>query len=431
MRALLGNLDFVLLWTAAFISFVGDAALSIALPLHVYRQTSSTLSTAAVLAAGLLPRVLFGSIAGTFVDRWDRKRTMIVADVTRACLLLGIIAAPNHIGGLYAVGALQGLLGLFFTPAEGALLPKVVDRKQLVAANALNAVTISVGLLIGPALGALLYTTIGISGTALIDAATYVASAVLLGLIATDGRPERADSHQICPGMWSGAFDDWRTGLAIVLRDESLRILAVSSMLGNVAAGVYMTLGLSPLVLDVLGGTTGQVGWVASAGAAGGLAAGLLIVRVGHRMTPRWLYGGGLIGIGVADLGAANARRVAAAGTPAVGVAVGWTAVGGVPDVMSWTGRQAIIQTQTADAYRGRVFGVLSSANSLAILAGLVVGGVLGDVVGIVPVLSAAAIVRVLGGLVATILLPRHGSRREQAGSQWDEYPEHSDGGST
>src|SRR5438270_1198346 len=107
MRVLLRNRDFVLLWLAAFISFVGDAALSIALPLHVYRRTDSTLSTATVLAAALLPRVLFGSIAGTFVDRWDRKRTMVVADVSRACLLLAIVAAPNYISVLYAVGTLQ------------------------------------------------------------------------------------------------------------------------------------------------------------------------------------------------------------------------------------------------------------------------------------------------------------------------------------
>jgi MFS family permease len=406
MRDLLRNRDFALLWLAAFISFVGDAALSIALPLHVYRQTDSTLSTAIVLAAGLLPRVLFGSVAGTFVDRWDRKQTMVIADLTRAGLLLGIVAAPNTIGVLYLIGALQGLLGLFFSPAEGALLPKVVSAQQLVSANALNAVTISVGLLLGPALGALLYTTTGISGTALIDAGTYVLSAILIRMIAADGRPERGAAQPARTGAWSGALVDWRAGLMIVWRDRTLRIFLLASMIGNIANGVYMALGLSPLVLDALGGTAAQVGWIASAGAAGGLLAGLIIVRVGQRLAPHRLFGGGLIGIGLADLGAANARFVAAAGTPAVSVAAGWTALGGVPDVMSWTGRQAIMQTQTTDAFRGRVFGVLGSANSIAILAGLAAGGVLGDLAGIVPVLSAAAVVRIAGGVLATALLP-------------------------
>jgi hypothetical protein len=282
----------------------------------------------------------------------------------------------------------------------------VVSAQQLVSANALNAVTISVGLLLGPALGALLYTTMGISGTALIDAGTYVLSAILIRMIAADGRPERGAAQPARTGAWSGALVDWRAGLMIVWRDRTLRIFLLASMIGNIANGVYMALGLSPLVLDALGGTAAQVGWIASAGAAGGLLAGLIIVRVGQRLAPHRLFGGGLIGIGLADLGAANARFVAAAGTPAVSVAAGWTALGGVPDVMSWTGRQAIMQTQTTDAFRGRVFGVLGSANSIAILAGLAAGGVLGDLAGIVPVLSAAAVVRIAGGLLATALLP-------------------------
>jgi MFS family permease len=408
MIALLRNRDFALLWLANFISFVGDTALSIALPLHVYRLTGSTLSTAAAFAASTLPRVLLGSVAGIFVDRWDRKRVMIVTDLARAVLLLAIVATPDQLAVLYAVGVLQGTLGLFFGPAEGALLPKLVGDERLVSANALNALTISVGLLLGPAVGTLCYTTLGIGGTVLVDAASYVVSAVLVSLIAADGRPERVVDALAGGAAWVGMLADWRAGLRVVWSDLSLRVLLVSSMLGNVANGVFLTLGLSPLVLDVLGGTSAQVGWVASAGAVGGLVAGVVIVRVGPRLSRRWLYGGGLAGIGLADLGAANARRVASAGTPAVGVAMGWMAIGGVPDVMSWAGRQTLMQAQTTDAYRGRVFGALGSANSVALLAGLVAGGVLGDAAGIVPVLSAAALVRILGGLMAVALLPRH-----------------------
>jgi hypothetical protein len=123
-----------------------------------------------------------------------------------------------------------------------------------------------------------------------------------------------------------------------------------------------------------------------------------------------------LAGIGLADLGAANARQIASAGTPAVGVAMGCMAIGGVPDVMSWAGRQTLMQAQTTDAYRGRVFGALGSANSVALLVGLVAGGVLGDAAGIVPVLSAAALVRILGGLMAVALLPRHEGRAVAVG---------------
>ena len=90
MFALLRIRDFGLLWLAGLISFAGNAAFSIALPLHVYRLTDSTLATAAVSAANLLPRVLMGSVAGVFVDRWDRKRTMVVVDLVSAG-----VAAPD------------------------------------------------------------------------------------------------------------------------------------------------------------------------------------------------------------------------------------------------------------------------------------------------------------------------------------------------
>ena len=98
MLAVLRQRDFVLLWLAGLVSIAGDLAFVIALPLHVYRLTDSTLATAATFAASSLPGVLFGSVAGVFVDRWDRKRTMIVADLLRAVMLLPLLLAPDQLG---------------------------------------------------------------------------------------------------------------------------------------------------------------------------------------------------------------------------------------------------------------------------------------------------------------------------------------------
>ena len=197
MFAILRNRDFGLLWLAGLVSYAGDFALIVALPLHIYSVTGSTLATAAAFAASFLPGVLFGSIAGVFVDRWDRKRTMVVTHLLRAIVLLPLLVAPDNLGLLYAVAAAQGTMGLFFAPAEGALLPTLVGKDRLVAANAMNALNDNFGRLIGPALGALLYATSGIAGVALVDAATYVVGALLIGLIAADARPVRADDAAI------------------------------------------------------------------------------------------------------------------------------------------------------------------------------------------------------------------------------------------
>src|SRR3712207_2572916 len=88
MLATLRHRDFALLWTAGLISLTGEMAMIIALPLHIYNRTDSTLATAAAFAANMIPGIVIGSIAGVFVDRWDRKKTMVWADVMRAVLLV-------------------------------------------------------------------------------------------------------------------------------------------------------------------------------------------------------------------------------------------------------------------------------------------------------------------------------------------------------
>jgi MFS family permease len=407
MFALLRNRDFGLLWVAGLISYAGDFALIVALPLHIYRLTDSTLATAAAFAASFLPGILFGSIAGVFVDRWDRKRTMVVTHLLRAIILLPLLVAPDSLGLLYLVAAAQGTIGLFFAPAEGALLPTLVGKDRLVAANALNALNDNFGRLIGPTLGSLLYAEAGIGGAALANSASYVGSAFLIGLIAAGARPARVQDVAIDATPLKRMVADWRAGLRVVRRDRALRVLVASSSMSNIAEGVFLTLGLAPLVLDVLGGTPAQVGWLGTAQAVGGLIAGMVVIRVGQRIAKRWLIGGGLVGLGLADLGAFNAHRLAAPGTPSVAVAMGWMGLAGFPVVAYGAGRQSLVQEQAPDAYRGRVFGAMGAVQRFALLVGLGIGGVLGDVVGLVPVLSASAAVRVLSGVVALTLLPR------------------------
>lgn len=407
MFGLLRIRDFGALWLAGLISFAGDAALIFALPLHVYRLTGSTLATGGVLAAFILPRVFLGSVAGVFVDQWNRKWTMVVADTSRAFFLVPILFFPDHLAVLYVIAAIQGSIGLFFRPAEGALLPRLVGEDQLIPANALNSLNNNFGMLLGPAMGTTLYAVFGIGGTIVADIATFVVSALLIASIRTNARPERDISAPVGGAAWNRLASNWRAGLVVIRNNASLRVLFTASVLVGIAEGIFMTLGLSPLVLDVLGGTPAQVGWLGSAQAIGGLVAGVIIVRFGHRFTKRWLLGGGMAGIGLADLGSANARLFASAGTPAVGVAMGFMAAAGPPAVASSTGQQSLIQSEASDAYRGRVFGALGSILSVAMIVGFVIGGVLGEVFGIVGILSAAALLRVAGGIGVLVFMPR------------------------
>src|SRR5215208_5672601 len=91
LRLLLRRRDFALVWTAGLISMMGDWVLWIALPIRVYELTGSALATSGVIASLVAPEIVFGSVAGVFVDRWDRRRTMVIANVLQAAALVPLL----------------------------------------------------------------------------------------------------------------------------------------------------------------------------------------------------------------------------------------------------------------------------------------------------------------------------------------------------
>jgi MFS family permease len=417
MLATLRLRNFALLWTAGLISLAGSLVLFAALPLHVFRLTGSTLATAGTLAASTLPRVVAGSFAGVFVDRWDRRLTMVIADLLRAVLLLPLLLGPDRLEVIYAVAMVQGIIGLFFNPAESALLPLLVGEERLVSANALNALNDNLGLLTGPALGTFLYAQAGIGAVVLVDAASYILSAGLIWAINSRGRSDPIDMASATPdglSAWRSVLHEWREGLHIVRGERTLRVLFGAGCLDGVAEGIYLTLSLSPLVLTVLGGTEAQVGWMAMVQSFGGLIAGIALARLGMRASMRRLFGLGMLGTGLADLGTANARLFAPPGPPAMGVALGFAGLAGFPVVALMTGRQSLVQSHTTDRFRGRVFGSLAAVQGAALVVGFGLGGVLGGVSGLVVTLSAGALLRVLAGVLALLLLPREEPVRAQ-----------------
>ncbi len=141
MFGLLRQRNFSLLWFGQLLSLVGDWVLLVALPFYVYDLTGSALLTGVMWMVESLPRLLLGSLAGVFVDRWDRRRTMIVADLTRALILLPLLLVHSHewLWVIYVVAFLESVISQFFAPAKGAIIPRLVSEKDLMAANSLNA----------------------------------------------------------------------------------------------------------------------------------------------------------------------------------------------------------------------------------------------------------------------------------------------------
>ena len=398
MLAVLRRRDFALLWAGGLISIAGDWVLRAALPFFVYARTGSTVATAGMIVAELAPGALLSSAAGVFVDRWDRKRVLVVSNLLQAAVVALLLLVPD--GGalwiVYAVAALQSALASFSEPAEAALLPTLVDDAQLVPANALNALNNRLARLVGAPLGGALLAYVGLEAVVVVDCVTFVVAALVIAPIATP-RAARAsapdDGEAVAKaGSAFGAFwADWLDGLRIVRRERAIAVLFF--VFGLMTFGGTM---LDPLdvawVRDVLGEGPEVYSWLLTTHAATGLVGTLLVGRFGASLTPR-----ALIGWSSLVAGAALALRY---NLPAVPLALSMAAVTGLSSVVSAVGVQTLAQRAARDEYRGRVYGALGASGALLSLLGATTGGALAELVGIVTMLNVATALIVVAGLV-------------------------------
>jgi MFS family permease len=188
------NRDFVLLRSGQAISVLGSRISYLAFPLLVLSLTGSPGQAALVGFLNTLPQLLFNLPAGVYVDRWDRKRVMIVCDTGRT-IAMGSIPLTLALGRLSmaqlaAVSFLEGSLAVFFNLAEGAAVPRVVAREQLPAAYSQNEAVRRSALMLGQPLGGLLYS-IGRLVPFLTDAVSYAVSVVSLLFIRAKFQGER------------------------------------------------------------------------------------------------------------------------------------------------------------------------------------------------------------------------------------------------
>jgi MFS family permease len=189
------NRDFLLLWSGQMVSAIGSQVSLLAFPWLILAVTGSPVQAGLIAALRTLPYLLFGLPAGALVDRWNRKRVMILCDAGRTLALgsVPIAFALGHLTALhlYLVTFIEGSLFIFFGLAEAAALPRVVSQEQISAATAQNELIYSVSDLLGPSLSGVLFT-IGNAMPFLADAVSYAASVFSLLFIKTAFQAKRA-----------------------------------------------------------------------------------------------------------------------------------------------------------------------------------------------------------------------------------------------
>lgn len=399
MLELLRRRNFALLWFGGLISFIGDWILFVGLPVYIYQLTDSVLATGIMFVAGRLPSIAFGSVAGVFVDRWDRRRTMVVTNFLVVPLLMPLLLvdSADRVWVVYLVSLATNTVRQFMGPAENALLPKLVGTDELVTANALNTLNNNLARLIGPAIGGVVLAVFYFHATVLLDAASFVIAGGLIALISAPPSVTRADpAEAVGDGEKGGLRREWIGGMKVVRNNRVVAALFALLGVNMIAEGILSVL-MVIYVQAVLGGGPVEVGWLLTAQAVGGLVGSLFVGRWSRSIKAWQMVWIGFVLLGVIDMATFNSG--------ALWIALVLMAIVGVPVTLLQTGVMTLFQTSVEDRFRGRVMGAFGTVSALLLMLSMAFTSVFGEQIGIVQMLSIAALLNIVAGVVAWKLL--------------------------
>lgn len=424
---LFSNRSFVALWLGQTVSFIGDYFYFLAIPIMVEKLTGSALQVGLSVIANALPMLLLGPVAGVFVDRWDRKRTMIASDLLRALLVLFclVVRAPEQVWVYYVVGFLMSCVSRFFFPAQNAVLPLVVpDRNDLLAANGLMQIVQTAGLLIGPALAGF---SIGLWGTQVAffaDSATYLVSAAAILTMTvprtTTGRQAAASTGGELATVWA----EMREGVIYLFGSRTmvgvLLCLAVVQLgIGaiNVVWVPFMqrTFGLGPEGLGAVDTAQGM------GMALGAVMLGFVAARFKRKDLAGWsiVFIGGMIAlIGLAPpfslvnlipgLGVEAAMIEMTVGQRLLHMPLlllAYSMLLGIALVPAQSALMTMMQLAVPDLKRGRVGSALNALTTAAGLISMAAAAASGELVELQSIYVVAGLIVSGAGLVGLVVL--------------------------
>jgi MFS family permease len=375
--------DYRRLWIGQTVSVIGDKVDLIALAVLVRELTGSNLQMGIMFAISMLPAALFGMIAGAFVDRWDRRRTMIAADLVRAALVFAIpLAAEISLWLVYALGFAVALTSLFFEPAKLSLIPDLVGSDELMAANSLDNATVSAAELAGLAFAGGLVASAGYRNAFFFDAATYLVSAVFIWSISYRGQVRLP----IATG-WretvQGAVDGGRYVFRHPVLKDLLTVYAAAAA-GIAATVVFTTL----LALDTF--QAGAPGLAILDGAVTvGLLFGSLAVGRSDPAHPARKLLWGLLVFALAFASTAVA--------PSIWWAVPLLVAAGMANMYCFIPVATIIQTISSADMRGRVFAAKQTMSRVMSVIGFLGAGAIAELFGLpLSILGVCALVALI-----------------------------------
>lgn len=360
--ALFGNRSFLLLWLSQMISNIGDWALYIVVPVTVYKATGSKSALGISFICGTVPTLLFSLLGGVLADRWPQKRTMIAADLARtgAILLLLLVSSTKHLGQhdlllFYTVSFLVASFSCFFSPARQSLMRVVVPKADLMQATSLSFTGTQACGLLGPAIGGLLLALTTPKSVFVFDAATFAASALLIGLIAID--TSLVPPPRKVPRGPKGVWQDAQEGVAYVGNSPILRPALVMLLTAVTASQITNTLEF-PFVRDLWHGGVGQYGGLVSLGFSASLLTGVAASGPLRSVPPARLLLIGFSIMGVTTLIFAGSKEIFLGGAMLFVACVG--------NMIENIGNMTLFQSAAPPELQGRVSATISLLAKIA-----------------------------------------------------------------
>jgi DHA3 family macrolide efflux protein-like MFS transporter len=371
--------SFFTIWGGQAFSLLGSQLVQFALIWYLTVETGSATVLATASLVGLLPQVVLGPIVGTLVDRWNRRRTMIIADgiIALATIMLAVLFALDlvSIWHIYLVMFIRSLAGGFHGNAMGASTSLMVPVEHLTRIQGINQM-LNGGLnVIAAPLGALLLEVLPLQGILAIDVVTAALAIIPLFFIPVP-QPERIERQALEGTNRPSVWQDFKEGLRYMVGWPGLMIIAFMAVLINFLLTPAFSL-LPLLIKDYFGGGAMELGWVESAFGIGIVAGGLVLGVWGgfkRKIMTTFL---GLFGMGIGILGMAQAPS-----TSIIWV-VGAALIVGIMQPITNGPIGAVMQSTVAPDMQARVFSLLGSLASGMSPIGLIIAGPISDHIGI------------------------------------------------
>lgn len=412
--AVLKNRNFLALWSGQVFSQLADKVylvLMIGLISSRFQTADQTISgwVSAIMIAFTIPAVLFGSIAGVYVDRWPKKKVLVSTNLVRGLLVL---ALPFLLWLSQGWGAIAGLpfgfclmlvitflvstLTQFFAPAEQSAIPLIVKRQNLLSANSLYTTTMMASVIIGFAIGEPLLEVADLwlnkldggsgIGKELLVGGSYAIAGVILVAMHTGEQEQDRDREQ--PHVWADIRDGLRyLGQQPLVRNAIIQLVLLFSVF---AALAVLAVRLAEVIPEI---TSSQFGFLLAAAGAGMAVGAAIIGQFGQKFSRSQLSLYGSIGMAASLSGLAYYTERLWPALILIGILGTFAAIIGIP-------MQTTIQEETPEAMRGKIFGLQNNAVNIALSLPLALAGVAETLWGLEPVLLGLAAIVITGGLL-------------------------------